>query len=74
MLMRTEKKIKIIKHAERNDSQAAGSDKRPTSAGNHPEDTKRDAVTIVTEWVSELRRKKALEAAHGFQSVFGKAG
>ena len=73
--MRTEKKIKIIKHAERNDLQAAvGLDKRPTSARNHPEDTKRDAVTIVTEWVRELRRKKALEAAHGFQSVFGKAG
>jgi len=73
MLMRTEKKIKIVKHAERNDSQAVGLDKRPTSARNHPEDTKRDAVTIVTEWVRELRRKKALEAAHGFQSVFGKA-
>ena len=73
--MRTEKKIKIIKHAERNDLQAAvGLDKRPTSTRNHPEDTNRDAVTIVTEWVRELRRKKALEAAHGFQSVFGKAG
>jgi hypothetical protein len=73
--MPTEKKIKIIKHAERNDLQAAvGLNKRRTSARNHAEDTKRDAVTIVTEWVRELRRKKALEAAHGFQSVFGKAG
>ena len=72
--MRTEKKIKIIKHAERNDSQAVGLDKRPTSARNHPEDAKRDAVTIVTEWVRELRRKKAQEAVQGFQSLFGNSG
>ena len=72
--MRTEKKIKIIKHAERNGSQAVGLDKRPTSARNHPEDTKRDAVTIVTEWVRELRRKKAQEAVQGFQSLFGNSG
>ena len=66
--MLTEKQIKIIKHAERHDSQAAGLGKRRTSVRNH------DAVTIVTGWVSELRRKKAQEAAHGFQSLFGKAG
>ena len=72
--MRTEKKIKIIKHAERNESEAVGLDQRPTSARNHPEDTKRDAVTIVTEWVRELRRKKAQEAVQGFQSLFGNSG
>ena len=74
MLMRTEKQIKIIKHAERNDSQAVGLDKRRTSDRKHPEETKRDAVTIVTEWVSELRRKKAREAMQGFQSLFGNSG
>ena len=72
--MRTEKKIKIIKHAERNESEAVGLDQRPTSARNHPEDTKRDAVTIVTEWVRELRRKKAQEAVQGLQSLFGNSG
>lgn len=72
--MLTEKRIKIIKNAERSDSQAAGSDKRRTSVRNHLEETKRDAVTIVTGWVSELRRKKVQEAARGFQRLFGEAG
>jgi hypothetical protein len=67
------KQIKVIKQAERNDSQAVGLDKRRTGVRNHLEETKRDAVTIVTGWVSELRRKKAQEAAHGFQSLFAKA-
>ena len=68
------KRVKIIKRTERGDSQAVGLDKRPTSVRDHLEETKRDAVAIVTGWVSELRRKKAQEAAHGFQSLFGKTG
>ena len=71
--MRTKKQVKIIKRAERNDSQAAGLDQRRTSVLNDLKEKKRDAVTIVTEWVSELRRKKAQEATHGFQGLFGKA-
>ena len=72
--MLTGKQIKIIKHAERNDSRAVGVDKRPTSVRNHREETKRDAIAVVTGWISELRRKKAEESAHGFQGLFGKAG
>jgi hypothetical protein len=72
--MLTEKQIKVIKRAERNDSLTVGLDKRRISVRNHLEKTKRDAVTIVRGWVGELRRKKALEGAHGFQSPFGKAG
>jgi len=71
--MPTEKQIKIIKHAKGSASQEVGSDKRVANVHNQPDETRRDAVTIVTEWVSELRRKKAREAAHGFQSLFGKA-
>ncbi|HWO02123.1 MAG TPA: hypothetical protein VNS63_22950 [Blastocatellia bacterium] len=63
------KQIKIVKRAQRRDSHAIDSSEKATS-----EETKRDALTIVTEWVSELRRKKARETAHGFQSLFGKAG
>ena len=70
MLMPTEKRIKIIKHARRNDAQEVGIDKGQSSVYNQLEEPKRDALTIVTEWVSELRRKKAREAAHGFQSLF----
>jgi hypothetical protein len=74
VLIVTEKQIKIIKHAERNASQAVDLDERQTNVRNHLEETKRDAVTIVTGWVSELRRRKAQEAAHGFQGLFGQAG
>ncbi len=69
--MLNEKQIKIIKQAERNNPPA---DKRSTRVHSHLEETKRDAVTIVTGWIKELRRKKDEEAAHGFESLFGKAG
>ena len=68
------KQLKIIKRAERGDSQAVGSNEKPTTLGDDREKTKRDAVTIVREWVSELRRKKAQETAQRFESLFGKAG
>ena len=68
------KQIKIIKRAERSDSHEVGVDKRRTSVRNHLEETKRDAVTIVTGWIRELRRKKAQDAANGFQGLFGNAG
>jgi hypothetical protein len=73
-LMVTAKQIKIIKRTERIDSREVGVDNRRTSVRNHLEETKRDAVTIVTGWIRELRRKKAQEAAHGFQGLFGNAG
>lgn len=71
--MLSRKRIKIIKHAERSDSQAVGSGNRTTSARRDREKTKRDAVSVVTEWVSELRRKKSEEATNKFDSLFGNA-
>lgn len=67
------KRIKIIKHAERRDSQLVGSDNRTTGVRSDGEKTKRDAISVVTEWVSELRRKKSEEATNGFASLFGDA-
>ena len=66
--------IRIIKQAEREDSRAAGSDERPIGRRNRREKPKRDAITVLTEWIGELRRKKAEEAARGFKSLVGKAG
>lgn len=71
--MLKEKRIKVIKHAERDDSQAVGSDNRRTSFRGDHEKTTRDAVSVVTEWVSELRRKRSEEATNGFASIFGNA-
>ena len=73
-MMRNGKHVKIIKRTARHDSQAVGLYERPTTLRDDREKTKRDPVAIVTGWVSELRRKKAQEAAERFQSLFGKAG
>lgn len=67
--MLTGKQIKIIKRAERSDTQPLGSGSSPSPL----QETKRDAVLVVTEWVSELRRKKFEEAKNGFDSLFGNA-
>jgi hypothetical protein len=67
------KQIKIIKHGERSDSPAIGPDSRPTNVRRDREKAKRDAVSVVTEWVSELRRKKSEEATTGFDRLFGNA-
>jgi len=67
------KQIKVIKHGKGNDSQAVDLDRTRTSVSNRLE-RKRDAINIVTGWVSELRRKKAQETASGFQSLFSKVG
>jgi hypothetical protein len=74
-VMQSGKQVKIIKHAERSDSQAVGSDSGPgpTSARRDREKRKREAVSVVTEWVSELRRRKSEEATNGFDSLFGNA-
>ncbi len=66
------KRIKIIKHAERDDSQGVGSDKT-IGVRRDREMPKRDAVSVVTEWVNELRLKKSEEATNGFDSLFGSA-
>jgi hypothetical protein len=65
--------IRIIKHAGRNDSRVVGVDKKPARVRNRREETKRDAISVVTEWISELRRKKARDVTLGFQSLFGKS-
>jgi hypothetical protein len=67
------KRIKIIKQAERSDSQGVGSDNKTTSVRRDHEKTKRGAVSVVKEWVSDLRRKKSEEATNGFDSLFDNA-
>jgi hypothetical protein len=63
--MSNPKQVKVIKRTELAVSPAGGSHDR--------EQTKRDALTVVTGWVSELRRKKARDSARPLQSLFGKA-
>ena len=72
-VMLSGKRIKIIRQAERSDSQAIGSDNGPTSVRRDREKSKRDAVSVVKEWVKELRRRKSEEGTNGFDSLFGTA-
>ena len=68
--MFTGERIKVIKRAERRDSQGAlpeGSGKAANNSGKLPE---RGAAAVVTGWVRELRQKKVAEAARGFESLF----
>lgn len=68
------KQIKVIKRAERQETQeAALSEQGRAGVGSSGEMAKRDTVTVVTEWVRDLRRKKVEEAAFGFESLFHKA-
>jgi hypothetical protein len=67
------KQIKIIKQPERNNSQVVDSDNRTTSVRRDREKTKRDAVSVVKEWVDELRRRKSEETTNRFDSLFGNA-
>ncbi len=68
--MRSGRAIKVIKRGERRQAQATPSQKGAALAGDKGE-SGRDAVTVVTGWIGELRGKKVAEAARGFGSLFG---
>lgn len=70
--MMTDKRIKVIKRTERNPAPTDVNKDHGVSR-KRSEETKRDSVTIVTEWVRELRRRKAEEASEGFEGLFGSA-
>lgn len=72
--MLNRKQIRIIKRAGRGASQPVSSHETANRIRAHREETARDAVTIVSEWVNDLRRKKAQEAAPRLHGLFGKAG
>lgn len=72
-MMVTDKRIKIIKRSERHERQAASSENSRAHIRNSTAGTRRDAVTVVTGWVQELRRKKVAEAGRGFDSLFNQS-
>lgn len=72
-MIATDKRIKIIKRTERHERQAAPAEKSRARNQNSANGAKRDAVTVVTGWVRELRRKKVAEAGRGFESLFSQS-
>ena len=71
--MATETRIRIVKRSERHERQAAPSENSSAHIRNSTVGTKRAAVTVVTGWVQELRRKKVAEAERGFESLFNQS-
>ena len=69
-MMVTEKRIRIIKRTERQESQAAQTEKGRAHTRNSTGGAKRDAITVVAGWVRELRLQKVAEAGRGFESLF----
>ncbi len=62
--MQTNNVIKIIKRAERESRQGeARREEQVVNAGEKAKGTTCDAVTTITNWISELRQKKNAEAA-----------
>lgn len=68
--MATENRIKLIKRGERHERQASLTEERRDRVPNSADVVKRDAVMVVTGWISELRRKKVAEAGRRFESLF----
>lgn len=71
--MATETRIRIVKRSESREPQAASAEQSRASTQDSAEGARRDAVTVVTGWVQELRRKKVAEAARGFDSLFNQS-
>lgn len=69
--MQSGREIKVIKCVERRAAKAPLSQKGAAEACDLGE-SGRDAVTVVTGWIRELRRKKVAEATRGFESLFSK--
>jgi hypothetical protein len=74
-MMSMDRQIKVIKRAGQREARPH-SIERAKSAGDanrSAAEAERTAVTIVTHWVNELRRKKGEEAKRARQSLFHKA-
>jgi len=69
------KQIKVIKRAGQRKSRPHHIEEAQSvaAASRSVAEAERTAVTIVTHWVNELRRKKGEEAKRARQSLFHKA-
>ena len=70
--MVSEKRIRIIKRTERQERQAAQTQRGGAHTQHSTDGAKRDAITVVAGWVQELRLKKVAEAGRGFESLFNR--
>ena len=69
--MKTKTPIKVIKRAERNRQKPATEDVK--AERKSPQETARDMVANVTQWVNEFQQKRRAETAHAFKTLLGDA-
>jgi hypothetical protein len=69
--MKTKTPIKVIKRDERNRQKPATEDVK--TERKSPQETARDMVANVTQWVNEFQQKRRAETAHAFKTLLGDA-
>lgn len=67
MKMDTKPNIKIIKRSERNQRVKAGTSSQTIT--KKPQDTARDMVNTVSEWVNEFQRKRRVETTEALKGL-----
>jgi hypothetical protein len=60
--------IKVIKREERNRKETAG--EQPQNAIKTAQETARDMVSTVTNWVNEFQQKRRTETSRAIKSLF----
>ena len=60
--------IKVIKREERNRQEKAS--EQPQNARKSAQETARDMVSTVTNWVNEFQQKRRTETSRAFQTLF----
>lgn len=69
--MKTKTPIKVIKRDERNRQKPATEDVK--AERKSPQETARDMVANVTQWVNEFQQKRRAETAQAFKTLLGDA-
>ena len=69
--MKNKTPIKVIKREERNRPKQTADEVK--AERKSPQETARDMVANVTQWVNEFQQKRRAETAHAFKTLLGDA-
>ena len=69
--MKNKTPIKVIKREERNRPKQTADEAK--AERKSPQETARDMVANVTQWVNEFQQKRRAETAHAFKTLLGDA-
>jgi hypothetical protein len=69
MVMKNKTPIKVIKREERNRPKQTTDEVK--AERKSPQETARDMVATVSQWVNEFQQKRRAETAHAFKTLLG---